>query len=436
MVKKEKGYSIRTGLYVKKKITKRLPTKKSVIKNVNPIRSDRRLVSIRLGLKIPQRIKTFMEKLTPNEQALVNAKHPEISTQYNLQFNKGSITIAHHREPLDEETRYAIEYAVRTNINSMPTKNRKWFKKHWNGMVYMNIKKLARVGTYLIPWHRDSHYMQIDAVKYKGFCVGGLYVNKPDLPGGNIQFARNTSRFGLAPPSGTSVTFYDDEIFHRVIPVQAPPGLEYVPRSAFFMVFGTDENGTFKMGIREEDVPYRNYEKFYRKLDPRVTAILNKNLNQFTNQNKNLMTQSAQAFFRRQNATYKNAKALYNDMKKTLGHGIYKNPVIKQILNKPSPLSNANKATLNAFAVNYFNRPNATHVNVRNRYKSLKKIFGPAGLGVVKGATHFIAMAEKKRVRKTLPLKKYRKAARGGASVVRVRVRPLELRRRTGIFRQ
>lgn len=432
----KKTPSTKRSLYVKRIIAKRLATKKSVIKNVNPVKSEGRLVSIRMGIKIPQRIKTFMEKITPTEQALINARHPEISTQYNLQFNKGSVTIAHHREPLDTETRYAIEYAVRTNINSMPTKNRKWFKKHWNGMVYMNVKKLVGAGTYLIPWHRDSHYMQVEAARYKGFCVGGLYVNKPDLPGGNIQFARNTYRFGLAPPSGTSVTFFDDYIFHRVIPVQAPPGMAYVPRSAFFMVFGTDENGPFKMGIREEDVPYRNYEKFYRKLDPRVTAILNKNLNQFTNQNKLVMTQAAQVFFKRQNATHKNVKALYNNMKQTLGHSIYKNPAIKQILNKPSPLSNANKATLNAFAINYFNRPNVTHKNVRARYASLKKIFGSGGLGVVKGATHFVAMAEKRRVRKTLPFKKYKKAARGGASVVRVRMRPLELRRRTGIFRQ
>lgn len=424
------------GLYVKRIIAKRLAVRKSAIRNVNPNKSEGRLVSIRLGVKVPQRIKDFMQRLTPEEKAKLNAKHVEVASQYNLQFNKGTLTILNHREPMDLETTRAIEYAVRTNINSMSSKHRKWFKKHWNGMVYMNIKKLVKAGTYLIPWHRDSHYMQLEAIRYKGFCVGAVYVNKPDLPGGNIQFAKNTHRFSIAPPSGTSVTFFDDEIFHRVIPVQAPVGMEYVPRSAFFMVFGTNEDGTFKIGLREENVPYRNYEKFYRKLHPSITAILNKNLNQFTNQNKAVMTQSAQAFFKRQNATYLNAKALYNNMKKTLGHGIYKNPAIKQILNKPSPLSNANKAVLNAFAVAYFNRPNATHRNVRTRYASLKKIFGNRGLGVVKGSTRFIAMAEKRLVNKILPLKKYKKAAKGRVSVIKVRMRPLERRKRTGIFRQ
>jgi hypothetical protein len=412
--------NISAGLSVRKKIAK--VSKRTVIKNVNPMRSERRLVSVRLNIRIPQIIKNFMETLTPDERAKIIAKNIEIGSQFNLQFDKGSMKIAHHREPLDQATRRAIEYAVRTNVNSMPTKNRKWFKKHWNGMVYMNIKKLVRAGAYAIPWHRDSHYMQVEAVRYKGFCVGAIYVNKPDMPGGNIRFAKNTTRVGFVPPSGTSVTFYDDEIFHKVIPVQAPPGVEYVPRSAFFFVFGTDEKGPFKMGIREEDVPYRNYEKFYRKVNPVVSAVLNKNISAFTNQNKQIATQVAQGFFKRSNAKYTDAKVLYNNMKKTLGHRIYKNPEIKQIINKPSPLSNANKATLTEFAREYFNRNNATYSNVRARYANLKKIF-KGQLGLVQGNTQFVAFAKPVRVRRILPKKAK------GASVFRVRVKPLERRR-------
>lgn len=422
-----------SGLSVRKIITKKLSTKRTVMKNVNPVKNEQRLVSIRTGIKIPQSVKNFMETLTSDERAKINYKQVEIGSHFNLQFNKGSMTIAHHREPLDETTKHAIEYAVRTNLKSMTTRHRRFVTKHWNGMVYMNIKKLVKAGAYAIPWHRDSHYMQVDAVRYKGFAVGAVYVNKPSgVTGGNIQFAKNTMRYGLVPPSGTSVTFYDDEIFHRVIPVQAPPGIEYVPRSAFFMVFGTDEKGPFKMGIREEDVPYRDYEKFFRKLDPRITTILNKNLGSFTNSNKSVVNQAAQTFFRRENAKHTNAKALYDNMKKTLGHRIYKNPSIKQILNKSTPLTNANKSSLNTFAREYFNRPNVTHLNVKARYDNLKRIFG-YGLGVTKGNSRFVAIAEPKRVRKVIPLKKYKKAK---GSVVKVRVKPLELRKRTGIFRQ
>ncbi len=418
-----------SALSVRKKIVKKISTKRTIMKNTTKKGGLQRLVSIRTGISIPQSIKTFMETLSPSERAKVNAKHVEISTQYNLQFYKGSLKIQSHNEPLDKITKHAIEYAVRTNLKSMTPSHRRFVTKYWNGFLYMSIKKLVKSGTYAIPWHRDSHYMQAAAVRYKGFCVGAVYVNKPDasVTGGNIQFAKNTMRYGIVPPSGTSVTFYDDEIFHRVIPVQAPQGVEYVPRSAFFMVFGTDESGPFKVGIREENVPFRNYETFYRKLDPRITVILNKNLKNFTNDNKTSVNNAARRFFRRPNATHVNAKVLYNDMKKTLGHRIYKNPAIKQILNKPTPLTNANKAALNTFARNYFNRPNATHTNVKTRYESLKRIFGT--LGVTKGNTRFVAIVKPKRVPKILSLKKFKKA-RGAGSVVKLRVKPLELRKR------
>lgn len=416
------------GLSARKIITKKISTKKTVVKNVNPTKGQR-YVSIRLGIRIPQSIKTFMETLYPNEIVKKERGNVEIGSQYTVQLSKGSLKILSSVETLDEATKNAIEYAVRTNIKSMARNHRHFVLKHWNGVLYMNIKKLVKGGTYAIPWHRDSHYMQAEAVRYKGFCVGGVYVNRPDMPGGNIQFAKNTMRYGLVPPSGTSVTFFDDEIFHRVIPVEAPPDVPYVSRSAFFMVFGTDEKGPFKIGIREEDIPYRNYDKFYRKLNPSLTAIMNKNLTNFTNQNKSILNTVAKTFFRRNDATHKNAKVLYDNMKRTIGHRIYKNPEIKQLLNKRTPLTEANKAKLNAFAREYFNRSNVSHVNVKARYESLKRIFGPS-MGITKGNARFVAFAEARRVPKTIPLKKLKKMKPG--SVVRVRVKRQE-RRKIGL---
>lgn len=287
------------------------------MRNVNPLKGEQRFVSYRLGLKVPQSIKTYMETLTPMEQAQKNSKNSEVVSKYTVKFDKRSLRIE-DGDLMDIRTKHAIEYAIRTNLSSMAPRNRTFVTKHWNGIIYISIKKLVKIGDYRIPWHRDSHYMQAQGVRHKGFCVGAVYVNKPEnTTGGEIQFARNGMRFGFVPPSGTSVTFFDDEIFHRVIPVQAPPGLEYVPRSAFFFAFFTNENGPFKMGITETNVPNRNYEKFFKTINARSKQILNKNMINFTNQNKSNMNQAARGFFKRDDATYKNVKALYNNMKRT-----------------------------------------------------------------------------------------------------------------------
>lgn len=390
----------------KRKLIKRVPVKKhfmyKTMKNVNPLKSDTRLVSITKGIDIPQYVKTFMSTLTQHEQNLVTRESTrEISTQYNMKFNKNTFTVELSSPPADDYTKRVVEYAVRTNLNSMTPKHKIFIKKHWNGYVLINIKKLARVGNagsaYFLPWHRDAHYMQTEGVRYKGFAVGALYVNRPDLPGGNIQFAAGRSRYGLVPPSGTSVTFLDDDIFHRVVPVQAPPDVKLVPRSAFFLVYGTDEKGPFKMGIHEQNIMERNYEKFFRGLDPRQVQILNKNLESFTNQNKRNLNQAAQFFFKKPNATHVNVKALYNNMKTTLGHSVYEDPAIKALLNK-NTLTNQNKATLNAFAKRYFMRNTATHANVKTLYNSLKKTFG-GQLGIKENAS-FVALIEPRYVKK------------------------------------
>jgi Fe-S cluster biosynthesis and repair protein YggX len=369
------------------------------MKNVNPLKGEARFVSVRMDIRIPQSIKNYMQMLTPVEQAKLNRKNVEISSQYTVKFSKGNLKIQTSVDPIDVYTKRAIEYAVQTNLNSMDPKHRRFVKTHWNGIIYISIKKLVRTGTYQIPWHRDSHYMQAGGIRYKGFCVGAVYVNKPDLPGGNIQFARNAKRFGLAPPSGTSVTFFDDEIFHRVVPVKAPEGVEFVPRSAFFMVFGTEEKGPFKIGISEENIGgERNYEKFYRKLDPRTVLILNKNLSSFTNQNKASMNNAAKKFFKRDNATHVNVKALYNNMKRTLGHGMYQNANIKNLLNKKSPLTESEKTRLNNFAKKYFNSQNAVYSNLKYKYENLKRVFGTSSLRGARQNASFVSLVKPKRV--------------------------------------
>jgi hypothetical protein len=253
--------------------------------------------------------------------------------------------------------------------------------------MYVNVKKLVRTGThsYQIGWHRDALRLQVMGVDYKGFCVGAVYVNRPEniTSGGEIQFARNTARFGIAPPSGTSVTFLDDEVFHKVTPVQAPEGVEYVPRSAFFLIYLTDENGPFKKSIVEQasGLRERNYSSFLRTTIPlNVMRLLNKR-SPLTTEEKARLNQAATQLFQRSNAYHGNLKTLYNNMKRTLGHEIYENANIKRLLNR-NTLTNDEKTVLNQYARAYFGTKNASHVNLKARYNNLKEMFGGAGGGL------------------------------------------------------
>lgn len=355
-------------------------------------------VSITTGIKIPQSIKNFMKTLTNVEKAHVAARNTlEIATPYRIRFDKRTLRITEYdvTTPLDISAKRAIEYATRTNLASLTPYNRQYVMRHWNGAMYVNVKKLVRTGThsYQIGWHRDALRLQVMGVDYKGFCVGALYVNKPEnITGGEIQFARNTARFGIAPPSGTSVTFIDDEVFHKVTPVQAPPGVEYVPRSAFFLIYLTDENkGPFKKSIVEQEagLKERNYSKFFREVIPLALRKLLNKKTPLTTEEKAKLNRNAVELFKRPNATHENLKTLYTNMKRTLGHEIYQNANVKRLLNKKTPLTAAEKSKLNAYARNYFGRPGtktsppATHMNLKASYNNLKEMFGgTGGLGV------------------------------------------------------
>ncbi len=345
-------------------------------------------VSITTGIKIPQSIKNFMTTLTPEEQLRKNRGNIEVATYHSIFFDKKTLRIITSDGPIDTASKRAIEYATRTNLQSLTPYNRQIVMKYWNGAMHVNVKKLVKTGgQYQLGWHRDALRLQVMGINYKGFCLGALYVNKPEniTGGGEIQFARNTARFGLAPPSGTSVTFLDDEVFHRVTPVQAPPGVEYVPRSAFFLIYLTDEKGPFKKSIVEQEsgLKERNYSKFFRTIHPALTKLLNKK-SPLTPKEKEKVNRNAVELFKRPNATYENLKALYTNMKRTLGHEIYQNANMKRLLNKKSPLTTNEKSKLNAYARNYFGRPGtknsppATHVNLKARYNNLKQMFGGA----------------------------------------------------------
>lgn len=291
----------------------------SVLKNVNPNPGDR-YVLVRRGLRIPQVIKTFMQTLTPQEENIRRESKTDVVSHYNVKFNKRTLKIEDSSRVISDFEKFAIEYAVKTNLRNMDASRRSFVTRHWNGYIYMSIKKLLKPG-YAIPWHRDSHYIQEQGVRYKGFCVGAVYVNIPVemMKGGDVSFARNGMRFKTSLSSGTSVTFFDDEIFHKVEKIEAPQGLEYLPRSAFFFTYGADINrGIFKAGISEHYIPGRNFKKFYR------TGISNNVKRAIEIGNMSALNVYAKQLFGRNNVSGKNLQNLYKNLKMTFSPKIQK----------------------------------------------------------------------------------------------------------------
>ena len=310
----------------RKPIVKKRPLRRTNMVNVNPFNTDDRMVSYRTGIRIPSYVNDYMRTFTQSEMNAMSRSNAEISTGYSVVFDKRTLKITRvENPPRPEQDPYAtqrlVEYAIRTNLKSLTPKARQFVMRNWNGAIFIRIKKLVKTGngSYQIPWHRDAHDMQMFGHRYKGFVVGALYINKPDLPGGQIQFARNAKRFGIAPPSGTSVTFFDDELFHRVTPVQAPPGVKYVPRTACFFVYGTSEMGLFKTGLRETHAANRNYQNFYKRLNYLKPIINKTNLNI---QEKAYLNDQAKFLLNKPNATHTNLKTLYNNLKRTFNKNV------------------------------------------------------------------------------------------------------------------
>lgn len=321
-------------LGVKKNIKRpRYITKRRTILNAN--RQRKVYVSVRKGLNIAPFVKKYMKTLTPYEQAKKNRGNIEVSSQFNVLFDKNTLKII-DMQRANVGTRFGtaksvIEYAVRKNLNTLSAENRAYILNHWNGYIYINIKKEVS-GSYMIPWHRDALSMEILGKKTKSFAVGALYVSIPKyIVGGNIQFRRNNKVASLRPSSGTSVLFIDDELFHRVTDIEPPRGVQFLPRSAMFILYGTDTQ-TFKRGIAEYRITgNRNYKAAYERLsqnlrnnlnrvinDPSLLSKSNNNMN-MNNRNANIvkrLNQQAKNVFNSNNANHKNLIALYTNMKK------------------------------------------------------------------------------------------------------------------------
>lgn len=334
-------------------------------------------VSVHKGIQIPPFVKKYMRTLSPNEKKRKNEGAIEVATQFNALFDKSTLRIIDmQRSNVGTDFKTAknvIEYAVRTNLNTLTLKNRKYILQHWNGYIHINIKKEVS-GSYMIPWHRDALTMELLGKKTKSFAVGGLYVNIPkNIIGGNIQFKRNNKFFSMAPKSGTSVLFIDDELFHKVTDISPPQGVNYLPRSAMFILYGTDTQ-SFKRGLAEYRITKgdRNYENAYKRMPQSLKNKLNRVIN-----NPSLLK-------------------LNTNRKSNVNFALN---IQKQLL----------ISELNRYARNVFNTPNASHKNLITLYSNMKKAFGS---GNTKINSSFVSLSKEKSPRFSYGLIKTRATKR------------------------
>jgi hypothetical protein len=105
-----------------------------------------------------------------------------------------------------------------------------------------NMTNLPNMSSFKIPWHRNSN----KSGTQKGFLVSGLYIHRPrsiQPESGGISFIKGNKQVKIYPAAGTTVSFFDQKVIHKVIAAKvlranlARHG--FVQRSAVFMSWFT-----------------------------------------------------------------------------------------------------------------------------------------------------------------------------------------------------
>lgn len=128
---------------------------------------------------------------------------------------------------------------------------------YWDGFVRGTVRHCIRHGSYDIPWHRDSDVytfqngsleaQMFGSVERRGFITSGLYVHRPNgIRGAGISFRKGNNEVTLFPKGGTVVTFLDQNVFHKVVPVTCFTRLDvdarmgFIQRSTMFVSLTTN----------------------------------------------------------------------------------------------------------------------------------------------------------------------------------------------------
>jgi hypothetical protein len=245
-----------------------------------------------------------------------------------------------------------------------------------SGFVYAVARHAQKPGNsqdgFKIAWHRDT------AIKnhHKGMVTTGLYIhrsNEMTPESGGISFAKGGKEVRLFPESGTVVSFLDQHIVHKVIPIRLnhplpPQNHGFVKRSAVFISWHTTnqiinshpDTGFFrKAGIKHR---FRNLKKLYLLLHKYFLFIKNKhgNLQTFINHGPS---------DRINNAYRLHGGTNYSSI---LAEGGYPQ-------NTQAPVANLILYKVKNSPTN--NTPRKKLQNLRNVYTNLYQVFGEVGAG-------------------------------------------------------
>jgi hypothetical protein len=177
------------------------------------------------------------------------------------------------------------------NQHGVDTELRNFMTTYNSGYVHA-VARHAQKPSYFndgfkIAWHRDTASMN----HHKGMVTTGLYIHRAsemDPRSGGISFAKDGKEVRLFPEAGTVVSFLDQHVVHKVIPIKVLPSRPlppdnhgFVQRSAVFMswhttnqIINTHSNTGFfrKAGIKHN---FRNLKKLYLLLHKYFTHVKN-----------------------------------------------------------------------------------------------------------------------------------------------------------------
>jgi hypothetical protein len=152
-----------------------------------------------------------------------------------------------------------------------------------NGNIFASMRHGAKPEVFDIPWHRNSDNFG----EYgRGFIVSSLYIHRPAsiLPqSGGIYFVKGNRQVNVFPQAGTVVTFFDQNVIHRVIPIKVRSNSEtsngFVQRSAVFISWLTD-NAHIEQGVNKNiflkhgiSHKFRDLQELYDIVDKYIQYI-------------------------------------------------------------------------------------------------------------------------------------------------------------------
>jgi hypothetical protein len=138
------------------------------------------------------------------------------------------------------------------SLHGLSANETPFVERVWSGSIAITARHAlkpriaeARGDEFKISWHRNSDVQN----ESRAFMTSALYIHRDAAiapNSGGISFARNGKEVRVFPNPGTVVSFFDQHVIHKVIPVRVnSPNrttFGFVQRSAVFMAWFTTES--------------------------------------------------------------------------------------------------------------------------------------------------------------------------------------------------